>query len=133
MLRIINNRLKNFLHTQIPQEQTGFMPGKGTREQILKMRLIIEKAREFNKPTFLCFLDYAKAFDSVVWNKLFSVLEEMGVPHHLSRLIENLYRDNTASVKVNGAESSNFVVGKGVRQGCIVSPYCSSIYIVNIL
>ena len=71
MLRIINNRLKKFLHAEIPQEQTGFMPGKGTREKILKMRLI------FNKPIFLCFLDYAKAFDNVKWDRLYSVLEKM--------------------------------------------------------
>ncbi len=128
MLRIINNRLKAYLHRQIPPEQAGFMPGRGTREQIMNVRQIIEKCREFNIPAVLCFIDYAKAFDCVKWKELYEVLREMGVPSHLVNMVESLYGDNTMVVKMDGEESSDFRAGQGVRQGCILSPLLFNIY-----
>lgn len=91
LLRILDQRLRRYLDYQIPPEQAGFVKGKGTKNQIFNIRQLIEKAREFNMPMLLCFIDYKKAFDCVKWNYLWRVLREMGVPHHLMILIRNLY------------------------------------------
>jgi hypothetical protein len=128
LLRIINQRLKQYLDTQIPQEQAGFVKGKGTREQILNVRLLIEKSREFRMPLIFCFIDYTKAFDCVKWDHMWGVLIEMGVPRHLVNLIRQLYRENTAAVRVNGLLTSELHTQKGVRQGCILSPILFNIY-----
>lgn len=113
---------------EIAEEQAGFVKGKGTREQILNLRQIIEKAREFNKPLFICFVDFRKAFDTVKWWKLWEVLIIMGVPEHLVYLIKRLYEDGTAAVRVDGIDSENFKTQAGVRQGCILSPLLFNIY-----
>ena len=115
ILRILNNRLKAYLPSQIPSEQAGFMPRRGTREQILNVQQIIEKCREFNIPAMLCFIDYAKAFDCVEWRELCEILREMGVPSHLVDLVESLYGDNTMVVRANREESEAFRVEQGVR------------------
>ncbi|KAA5777939.1 hypothetical protein F3H09_32685 [Pseudomonas aeruginosa] len=83
MLHILNERLKSCLATQIVPEQAGFVKGKGTREPILIVRQIIEKPREFNMQTFICLVDFQKAFDSVKWPHLWKTLENMGVSKHL--------------------------------------------------
>lgn len=128
MLTILNERLKAFLLPQIPNEQTGFVPGKGTREQILNVRQLIEKAREFNVKMILCFVDFKKAFDRVRWPKLWRILLEMGTPRHLVRLIRQLYSSGTATVRVNDIHSDEFSTASGVRQGCILSPLLFNIY-----
>ncbi|PZC71182.1 hypothetical protein B5X24_HaOG213934 [Helicoverpa armigera] len=128
LLHVINRRLNYFLSRQIPEEQAGFVKGKGTREQILNVRQIIEKSREFNSPVILCFIDYTKAFDCVQWDHLWIVLLEMGVPEHLVALIQSLYTENRSFVRIGTEYSNMFQTKKGVRQGCILSPALFNIY-----
>ncbi|XP_028034121.1 uncharacterized protein LOC114245976 [Bombyx mandarina] len=128
LLHVINSRLKSFLDWQIPQEQAGFVRGRGTREQILNLRLIVEKCYEYNTPVFMCFVDYQNAFDCVKWEKLWETLSETGVPSHLVMLIRNLYESGVGSVSVENATSSKFRFQKGVRQGCVISPILFNIY-----
>ena len=128
LLHVLNQRLRKFLDWQIPEEQAGFVKGKGTREQILNVRQIIEKSREFNTPVILCFIDYAKAFDCVRWDKLWMVLSEMGVPEHIVYLISELYANNRSYVKIDTDCSNAFKSKRGVRQGCILSPVLFNIY-----
>ena len=109
---------------EIAQEQAGFVKGRGTREQILIVRQIIEMAREFNKPTYICFVDFSKAFDSVNWPRLWDVLLDMGTPQHLVHLLRRLYEDGTVSVWTDDILSNNFHPSTGVHQGCIISPLC---------
>lgn len=104
------------------------MKGRGTREQILVLRQIIEKAREFNIPLFICFVDFRKAFDTVIWERLWRVLLEMGVPQHLISLLQRLYEDGTAAVRVDDISSDTFKTESGVRQGCILSPLLFNTY-----
>lgn len=104
------------------------MPGRGTREHILNIKQIIEKLRVFNKPGYLCFVDYQKAFDQVRWDSLWSIMTEMGTPQHITRLIANLYKAAETQVKVQGQLSDRFKVYRGLRQGCILSPILFNLY-----
>jgi exonuclease III len=133
VLYVVNERLKSFLLPEIAEEQAGFVAGRGTREQILNIRQIIEKAREFNIKTYLCFVDYTKAFDSVKWPRLWSTLLEMGVPSHLVKLIRGLYEANTTTVRVGTQTSEPFSTQTGTRQGCILSPLLFNAYTETIM
>ena len=95
MLKILQDRLQRYLNCELPYVQAGFQTGRGTRDQLANIRWIIKKAREFHKN--FCFIDYAKAFDYVDHNKLWKVLQEMGIPDHLTWLLRNLYADQEAS------------------------------------
>ncbi|CAF2127266.1 unnamed protein product [Rotaria magnacalcarata] len=128
MLKIIQRRLQTFLERELPDTQAGFRKGRGTRDQIANLRWIIEKAREHQKNFYLCFLDYSKAFDCVDHTKLWSVLTKMGIPTHLIVLIKNLYSNPQATVKTEYGNTNWFNIGKGVRQGCILSPYLFNLY-----
>lgn len=128
LLHVINERLMHYMQPQIPNEQAGFIRGRGTRDHIVNVRLMIEKAREFNVPMLMCFIDYSKAFDCVQWDSMWSILREMGVPDHLTKLIQNLYMDGESTVRVNNVVSKSFRPEKGVRQGCILSPLLFNIY-----
>ena len=101
MLKILQARLQQYVNHELPDVQAGFWKGRGTRDQIANIRWIMEKAREFQKTIYLCFLDYAKAFDCVDHNKLWKILKEMGMPDYLTCLLRNLYAGQKATVKLD--------------------------------
>ena len=105
-----------------PDVQAGFRKGRGTRDQIANIHWIMEKAREFQKNIYFCFIDYAKAFDCVDHNKLWKILQEMGITDHPTCLLRNLYTDQEATVRTGHETVDWFQTGKGVCQGCILSP-----------
>ena len=106
----------------------GFRKSRGTRDQIANIHWIIEKAREFQKNIYFCFIDYAKAFDCVDHNKLWSILKEMGIPEHLTCLLRNLYACQEATVRTGHGQTDWFQIGKGECQGCILSPCLFNFY-----
>ena len=106
----------------------GFRKGRGTRDQIANIWWIIEKAREFQKNIYFCFIDYAKAFDRVDHNKLWKILKEMGIPDHLICLLRNLYAGQEVTVRTGHGTTDWFQIGKGVRQRCILSPCLFNLY-----
>ena len=97
MLEILQARLQQYVNCELPDVQARFRKGRGTRDQITNIHWIIEKAREYQKNIYFCFIDYAKAFDCVDHNKLWKILEEMGIPDHLTSLLRNLYAGQEAS------------------------------------
>ena len=107
------------MNHELPGVQGGFRKGRGTRDQIANIRWIINKAREFQKNIYLCFIDYAKAFDCVDHNKQWKFLKEMGIPDHLTCLLRNLYVGQEATVRTEHGTTGLFQIGKGVHQGCI--------------
>ena len=121
-LKILQARLQQYVNWELRDVQDGFRKGKGTRDQIANIRWIIEKAREFQKNIYFCFIDYAKAFNSVDYNKLWKILKEMGIPDHLTCLLRNLHTGQEATVRTGYGTTDWFQIGKGVRQGCILSP-----------
>ena len=112
MLKILQARLQHVL----PDVQDGFRKGRGTRDQTVNICWIIEKAREFQKNIYFCFIDYAKAFDCVAHNKLWKILQEMGIPDHLTCLLRNLYAGQEATVRTGHGTTDWFQIGKGVCQ-----------------
>ena len=99
MLKILQARLQQYVSHELPDVQDGFRKGRGTRDQIANIRWIIEKAREFQKNIYFCFIDYAKAFDCVDHNKLWKIVKDMGIPDHLTCLLRNLYAGQGATVR----------------------------------
>ena len=99
MLKILQARLQQYVNHKIPDVQAGFRKGRGTRDQVANIRWIIEKAREFQKIIYICFIDCDKAFDCVDHNKLWKILREMGIPDHLTCLLRNLYAGQEATVR----------------------------------
>ena len=91
MLKILQARLQQYVNCELPDVQAGFRKGRRTRDQITNIRRIMEKAREFQKNIYFCFVDYTKAFDYVDHNKVWKILQEMGIPDHLICLPRNLY------------------------------------------
>ncbi|KAF7250972.1 LINE-1 retrotransposable element ORF2 protein [Varanus komodoensis] len=133
MLKILQARLQQYVDQELPEVQAGFRRGRGTRDQIANVRWIMEKAREFQKNIYFCFIDYAKAFDCVDHNKLWQVLKEMGVPDHLICLLRNLYTDQEATVRTGHGTPDWFKIEKGVRQCCILSPCLFNLYAEHIM
>ena len=123
MLKILQVRLQQYVNCELPDVQAGFRKGRGTRDQIADICWVIEKAREFQKNINFCFIDYAKAFDFVDHNKLWQILQEMGIPDHLTCLLRNLYAGQEATVRTRYGKMNWFKTGKGVCQGCIL-PLC---------
>ena len=113
---------------ELPYVQAGFRKGRGTRDQIANICWIIEKAREFQKSIYFCLSDYAKAFDCVDHNKLWTILKEMGKPVHVTCILRNLYAGQEATVRTGHGTTDWFQRGKGVRQGCILSPCLFNFY-----
>ena len=127
MLKILEARLQQYVNHELPDVQAGFRKGRGTRDQMANMRWIIEKAREFQKNIYFCFIDYAKTFDCVDHNKLWNILQEMGIQDHLTCLLRNLYASQEATVRTGHGTTDWFQTGKGARQGCI---YCHPAYLI---
>ena len=113
------------MNRELPDVQAGFRKGRGTRDQIANIRWITEKAREFQKNIYFCFIDYAKAFDSVDHNKLWKILREMGIPDHLTCLLRNLYAGQEATVRTGHGTTDWFQIG----QECIKAVYCHRAYL----
>ena len=99
MLKILQARLQQYVNSELPDVQAGFRKGRGTRDHIANIFWIIEKAREFQKNTYFGFTDYTKAFDCVDHKKLWRILQEMGIPNHLTCLLRNLYAGQEATVR----------------------------------
>ena len=110
------------MNCELPVVQAGFTKGRGTRDQIATLCWIIEKAREFQKNIYFCFIDYAKALDCVDHSKLWKIVKEMGIPDHLTCLLRNLYSGQEVTVRSGHRTTDWFQIGKEVRQGCILSP-----------
>ena len=128
MLKILQARLQHYMIPGLPDVQAGFRKGTGTRNQIVNICWIMEKAREFQKHIYFCFIDYDKAFDCVDHNKLWKILQEMGIPDHLTCLLRNLYADQEATVRTGHGTTDWFQIGKRVHQGCILSPCLFNLY-----
>ena len=116
------------MNCELPEVQTGFRKSRETRDQIANIHWIIEKAREFQKNIDFCFIDYANAFDCVDHNKLWKILKEMGIPDHVICLLRNLYAGQEATVTTEYGTTDSFQIGKGVSQGCILSPCLFNLY-----
>ena len=128
MLKILQVRLQQYVNRELPDVQAGFRKGRGTRDQTADIQWIIEKAREFQKNIYFCFIDYAKAFDCVDHNKLWKILKEMRMPDHLTCLLRNLYAGQEATVRTGHGTTDWFQIRKGVHQGCILSPCLFNLY-----
>ena len=122
MLKILQARLQQYVNCELPDVQAGFRKGRGTRDQIANIHWIIEKAREFQKNIYFCFIDFTKAFNCVDHNKLWKILKEMGIPDHLTCLLRYLYAGQEARVRTGHGTTDWFKIGKGVCQSCILSP-----------
>ena len=108
------------MNCELSDVQAGLGKGRRTRDQIANIRWIMEKAREFQKNIYFCFIDYAKAFDCVDYNKLWKTLQEMGIPDHLTCLLRNLYAGQETTVRPGHGTTDWFQIGKGVHQGYIL-------------
>ena len=116
------------MNQEFPDVQAGFRKGRGTRDQIANICWIIEKAREFQKNFYFCFIDCARAFDCVDHHKVWKTLKEMGIPDHLTCLLRNLYAGQEATVRTRRGKMDWFQIGKGVCQDCILSPCLFNLY-----
>ena len=128
MLKILQARLQKYVNCELPDVQAGFRKGRGIRDQIANIRWIIQKAREFQKNIYFCFIDYAKVFDCVDHHKLWRILKEMGIPDDLTCLLRNLYAGQEATVRTGCGTTDWFQIRKRVRQGCILSPCLFNLY-----
>ena len=116
------------MNCELPDIQAGFRKGKGTRDQIANICWIIEKAREFQKNIYFCFIDYVKAFDLVDHHKMWKITQEMGIPDPLTCLLRNLYAGQEAIVRTRHGTTEWFQIRKRVYQGCVLSPCLFNLY-----
>ena len=122
MLKILQARLQQYVNHELPDVKAGFRKGRGTRDQSANICWIIEKAREFQKNIYFCFIDYAKAFDCVDHNKLWQILKQMGLSDYLTCILRNLYAEATfqeATIRTGHGTTDYFQIRKRVCQGCI--------------
>ena len=133
MLKILQAKLQQYVNCELPDVQAGFKKGRGTRNQIANIRWIIEKAREFQKNIYLCFIDYVNAFDCVDHNKLWKILKEMGIPDHLICLLRNLYAGQEATARTGHGTTDWLQIRKGVCQGWLLSPCLFNLNAVYIM
>ena len=122
MLKIPQARLQQYVNRELPDVQAAFRKGRGTRDQIANICCIIEKAREFQKNIFFCFIDYGKAFECADHNKLWKILKDREIPDHLTCFLRNLYAGQEVTVRTGHGTTDWFQIGKGICQGCILSP-----------
>ena len=127
MLKILQAKLQQYVNWELSDVQAGFRKSRGIRDKIANMRWIIEKTREFQN-IYFCFIDYTKAFDCVDHNKLWKILKEMELSDQLTCLLRNLYAGQEATVRTRHRTMDWFQIGKGVRQGCILSPCLFNLY-----
>ena len=125
MLKILQARLQQYMNCELPDVQAGFRKGRGTRNQIASICWIFKIAREFQKNIYFCFIDYAKAFDCVDHNKLWKLLQEMGIPDHLTCLLKNLYASQEATVRTGHGTTNGSKLGKKY----IKAVYCHPAYL----
>ena len=128
MLKILQARLQLYMNREFSDVQARFRKGRRTRDQIANICWVIEKAREFQKNIYFCFIVYAKAFDYVNHNKLWKILKEKGIPDHLTCLLSILYAGQEATVRTVHETINWFKIGKGVHQHCILSPCLFNLY-----
>ena len=126
MLKILQARLQQYMNRELPDVQAGFRKGRGTGDQIINICWFTEKATEFQKNIYICFIDYAKVFDCVDLNKLWKILKEMGIPDHLTCLLRSLCTDQEATVRPGHGTTDWFQIGEGAT-------YTSRLYIVTLL
>ena len=127
MLKILQARLQQYVNHELPDVQAGFRKAKGARDQIANMCWIIEKAREFQRSIYFCFIDYTKAFDCVDHNKLWKILKGMGIPDHLTCLLGNLYAGQEAQLESDMEQQSGSTSGKEY----IKTVYCHFAYLTS--
>ena len=128
MLKILQARLQLYMNHELPNVQAGFRKGRRTTDHIANIRWLIKKAKDFQKNIYFCFIDYAKAFDCVDHHKLWKTLKETGIPDHLTYFLRNLYAGQEATVRTGRRTTDWFQIGKGVHQGCILSPCLFNLY-----
>ena len=128
MLKILQARLQQYVNCELSDVQAGFGKRRGTRDQIANIHWPIKKSREFQKNISSCFIDYAKAFDCVDHNKLWKILKELDIPDHLTGHLRNLYTGQEATVRTGHGTTDWFQIGKGVRQGRMLSPCLFKLY-----
>ena len=128
MLKILQARLQQYVNHELPDVQAGFRKGRGTRDQIANILWTIENAREFQKNIYFCFIDCAKPLDCVDHKKLWKILKEIRIPDHLSCLLKNLYAGIEKTVRTRHGTTDWVQIGKGVLQGCILSPCLFNLY-----
>ena len=125
MLKILQAMLQQYMNHELPDVQAGFRKGRGIGDQIANIRWIIEKAREFQKNTYFCFIDYTKGFDCVDHNKLWKILQEMGIPGYLACILRNLYADQEATVRIGHGTTDWFKIGNEY----VKAVYCHPAYL----
>ena len=123
----VQARLQQYVNWKLPDVQAGFRRGRGTRDQIANIFWIIEKARELQESIYFCFIDYAKAFDCVDHNKMWKILQEMGIPDHLTCHLKNLCTGQEATVRTRHGTMDWFHFGKGVLSPCLFNLYAAYI------
>ena len=128
MLKILQARLQQYVNCELADVQAALRKGRGTRDQIANICWSIEKARAFQKNIYFCIIDYSKAFDCVDHHKLWKTFQEIGIPDHLTCLLRNLYAGQEATVRTGHGTTNWFQIGKGVHQGCILSPCLFNFY-----
>ena len=131
--KILHFRLQDYVNQERPDVQAEFRKGRGTRDQISNIHWIIDKAREFPKGTYLCFIDYPKTCDCWIIKKLRKDLQEIGIPDHLTCLLRNLYAGQEATVRPLYGTTDWFKIKKGLRQGCLLSPCLFNLYAEHIM
>ena len=125
VLKILQARLQQYVNHELRDNQAGFRKARGTRDQIANICWIIEKAREFQKNIYFCFIDYTKAFNCMDHNKLWKILKEMGIPDHLTCFLRNLYAGQEATVRTGHGTTDWFQRGK---KEYVKAAYCHPAY-----